>query len=395
MNKVLIEEIQRNRKKIGANPIKYTNGRGAEPKVKTDLLPPLLTSLGWKTDTNSVEVEYTVDCGDVDFALVKEDKPIFLIEVKALGKDIGPKSPGVLQLLDYLIDLDLYFCIVTDGAIWNLYSRSGRRANIEWSINLVEDEPSLCAKRLMMISFDSVDVIAQRISQLKAESNALAQGWAKLQTQNDIVVDKLIELLIENMSKDNMTIDPDEAKWFLETIYPTGSSIITSPTPRKALVATILKSKVRKKRSSRHIRKSISTTKRDATLIWDTILKDRPLPGRGKSPISMQIGKEHEVEIGHWIDIFAATAEWLIERGDLKETSCPFPTGPTWYRSSQKKALINTTPKNPDGSAFPYFRELSNGLFMNTNHNADSLIKLSWFMLEFFGIDSTILEVRW
>jgi hypothetical protein len=359
------------------------------------LLPPLLNSLGWKTDTSSVEVEYTVDSGDVDFALVKDNKPVFVIEVKALGKDIGPKSPAVLQLLDYLIDLDLYLGAITDGAIWNLFSRSGRRANFEWSINLFEDEPAFCAKRLMMISFDNIDTILKQMSQLMTTSDALAKGWEKLRVQNDIIIDSLAELLSASMSKDGISIDLDETKWFLNSLYPPRKSIITSPEQGKSPALTVLESKVRKKRSSEQFRKSVRASKRGDVLNWTEILKNRPLPGRGKFPKSMRIGKEKEVEVASWTEIFVATAEWLIERGDLTEASCPFPTGPTWYRSSQNKALINTRPNNPDGSPIQYFRELSNGLYLNTQYNADALIKLSWFMLEFFGIDSTILEVRW
>ncbi len=226
LSSILANVIQENREKIRNNKDKYSGGKGAEPRVRTDLLFPILSALGWKIDTNDVEVEHELDSGIADFVLFDSNEPVFVIETKALGKNVGPQTEASAQLLDYMIDLDLYYGSTTDGAIWTLFSRTGRRANLEWSIDLFREDLDNCARLLALLAKSNVTLIDTQVKLMNRKKKTLADSWAKSLGRKEEILEILAKYLRDKASEIIPEIELDDAREYLVERYKNDDFII-------------------------------------------------------------------------------------------------------------------------------------------------------------------------
>ena len=69
------------------------------------------------------------------------------------------------------------------------------------------------------------------------------------------------------------------------------------------------------------------------------------------------------------VDVYVDVIEALAEHYNLKENIS------LAYGPGSKRAIINTTPENLDGSEMHSFHELSNELYVNTNLNRGEKIR--------------------
>jgi len=98
-----------------------------EAQVRQNIILPILQSLGWPTVFDSkaeVRPEYQIKSLDsiisVDFALLSQDKPLFLIEVKKAGANLSqPKTEQ--QILNYAFNLGVNLALLTNGLEWRFY----------------------------------------------------------------------------------------------------------------------------------------------------------------------------------------------------------------------------------------------------------------------------------
>ena len=75
---------------------------GNETRTRQALIDPMLHSLGWDVeDPNSVELEYGIDRKWADYALMGSERPIAVIEAKALGKPQEAATPVVIEKLTH------------------------------------------------------------------------------------------------------------------------------------------------------------------------------------------------------------------------------------------------------------------------------------------------------
>ncbi len=91
-----------------------------EAQVKKSVIDPILSALDWDdTDPAEVRVEFSVDAGRVDYALLRDGgSPLVFIEAKALGRvDIA----GEEQVFGYAVNRGVPFLILTDGNLWDFY----------------------------------------------------------------------------------------------------------------------------------------------------------------------------------------------------------------------------------------------------------------------------------
>ncbi len=97
-----------------------------EEATKTVSVRPFIRAFGYDiNDLNEVQPEYGADSKAsglerVDYAIVKNGKPIVLIEAKAVGTTLSEKHWG--QLHDYYVALDVSFAVLTNGIQYRLYT---------------------------------------------------------------------------------------------------------------------------------------------------------------------------------------------------------------------------------------------------------------------------------
>lgn len=108
-----------------------TRTQGMLPQIQTEeatkhsLILPFLQLLGYNIfDPNEVVPEFTADVGTkkgekVDYAIMKDGKPVLLIEAKPTGDDL---SSHTSQLFRYFSVTEAKFAILTNGIIYRFYS---------------------------------------------------------------------------------------------------------------------------------------------------------------------------------------------------------------------------------------------------------------------------------
>lgn len=104
-------------------------GYSSTPKYKMNeastirlLIEPTLDALGWNTDDPSqVYREHkTSGGGEVDLALLIDDKPVLYVEAKAL-KESTEESKWIMQTVNYAVADGVEWCVLTNGANYRIF----------------------------------------------------------------------------------------------------------------------------------------------------------------------------------------------------------------------------------------------------------------------------------
>lgn len=123
--------------------------KGHETRTRVLLIDPLLRALGWDPENpDEVQLEYKLTAGLPDYALMKDDRPIAVIEAKKLGTRLNKHNPG--QVIKYTTDTDFIrrqLVVFTNGSEW-VFFRASNKWNPE-SVDLASGEPFKAAYDLV------------------------------------------------------------------------------------------------------------------------------------------------------------------------------------------------------------------------------------------------------
>jgi predicted type IV restriction endonuclease len=179
-----------------------------EAEVTQGIILPILKCLNWNVfDTKKVTPQYAIDNMRIDLALCFPDnKPIVIIEVKALGKVINTDE----QVLKYSFSMGIPVAILTDGQEWHFYLPAERGILTErrfYKLDLLEREPNEIIDILKgYLDFDAIkngDAIKKAKSDYdkqykNKEINAsIPKAWEKLIQDKD---NTLITLIAEKVA---------------------------------------------------------------------------------------------------------------------------------------------------------------------------------------------------
>ena len=135
-----------------------------EEATKTALIMPFVRALGYNTeDPREVVPEFIADVGDrkgekVDYAIMRDGKPIILIECKSAGTTLAGQEAA--QLSRYFMTTDVRFAVLTNGLIYRFYSDLDRTNRMDTTpfleFNMLEFEDTLVdeLKRFTKATFD-------------------------------------------------------------------------------------------------------------------------------------------------------------------------------------------------------------------------------------------------
>lgn len=127
-----------------------------EEATKSALVMPFINALGYNVfDPTEVVPEYTADVGTkkgekVDYAILKDGKPIILFECKWSGADLGNSHAS--QLYRYFSVTESRIAVLTNGIVYRFYSDL--------------EEPNRMDKRPFLV-FDMFDVQENLVNELK------------------------------------------------------------------------------------------------------------------------------------------------------------------------------------------------------------------------------------
>lgn len=156
-----------------------------EEATKTALVMPFINALGYNVfDPTEVVPELTADVGTkkgekVDYAIMRDGKPILLFEVKCCGVDLN--SVHASQLFRYFSVTDARFGILTDGLTYRFYSDLD-------APNKMDEKPFLI--------FDLLDFDEAAVEELKKFTKSAFNVEDILSTANELKYRREIKNLI-------------------------------------------------------------------------------------------------------------------------------------------------------------------------------------------------------
>ena len=104
--------------------------------------------------------------------------------------------------------------------------------------------------------------------------------------------------------------------------------------------------------------------------------------------IFIRIPDKGEVQLQTWYGILVHTAGWLARTGQLTAKNCPVPSQYPGY------SIVNSQPEHENGDAMHKPYELSNGLFVNTQVRASTIIEFPKLLLEHCKQDPTSILLK-
>ena len=121
---------------------------------------------------------------------------------------------------------------------------------------------------------------------------------------------------------------------------------------------------------------------------WVSLDKFKPETG-GKVPTLMRLPDGSEKPLRYWNNILLETAEYLIQTGQLTHAKCPIPA------ATGSRYVCHSVASHSDSKPFTHCRQLSNGLFVEVNGSAQSLVKIyTLSLLSHCGQDPAQVFVR-
>ena len=212
---------------------------------------PFIQELGYNTrNLDEVYPEYSVGGGWVDFAILRNRKPIIFIEVKLAGEDLS-KPKHRRQLGKYYDKGDVKFGILTNGIKYHFYTDIEKPNQMdikpfhEIDTNLIFDKNLTYGllKRLTKSCFNSqqavtMAIISKSISQVpdnikkelnKTEPNSLSDKFIRQLIKKEYPKHRLNQAVMEEFTP---TIENAFSKFVRKTAPTAQDATVSLPRPR-------------------------------------------------------------------------------------------------------------------------------------------------------------------
>ena len=343
-----------------------------EEDAKRRVILRILALLGWDIYSSEIKAEHGVGMRRVDYALQVNDKNKVFIEAKKPGEDLDNHQK---QLLDYSFQEGVALAILTNGISWWFYLPLKQGAWNDrrfYTLDLLAQEENVVDIFGLLLSRDNVgsgesvqhaESILEKRQKEKTFRESLPKAWNRIikdGERDSLLVDLLKETTEDicgfrleegDVSEISRFIRSHKEKWILSSER---SEVDPSPT-------------------------KYSNAKTEN----QTTGKRRP-----KKPQRMQIDDVHH-ELRYSFEILVHTANWLIDKRNLKLSDCPINV-----TRGSKRVLISRTPVHPSGKEFRAPRQLKRGLYIECNASLKSIINSSKKLLEKYGYGPEMLKVE-
>ncbi len=312
---------------------------GYETRTRQALIDPLLRALGWDVeDPDSVKLEYGIKRKWADYALMKSEKPIAVIEAKALGKAL--QYDEKMQALNYANMEGIDYMAVTNGDHWQLFdvfARGPLDERILMKFQLAQDEPYACALQALALWRPN-----------------LASGKLK-----------------EAATPVTIKSAPEEST-------PAPSS------PQQTATVRVNTTNLASGNLAAAIPESSSPQQTSGE--WQALTELQVTRGQ-RAPTFVQFPNSSPKPLGSWVDLWVRVAEYLVETGKISERNCPIKT-----ERSKSKYLLHTEPKHANGREFMSKRKVDN-LWLDTFVGSTSTWRKSRWLLKKFSVDPATVFV--
>lgn len=181
----LLQIVEKVRERIN----KHRAELKSEALTRYALIDPILRALGWNTeDPGQVRPEFPVETGKPDYALIREGKPLIMVEAKPLGANL---KEARLKGINYTNAQGVPFFICTDGNMWEVYEvfrPVPLNEKCIVSANLSSESPGEVARKLLALWRPAVEEIKPApASIIEAETEMVPRVKEKVTTERIIL----------------------------------------------------------------------------------------------------------------------------------------------------------------------------------------------------------------
>ena len=364
-----------------------------EESIKTALVLPFLEALGYDFHNPSeVAAELSADTGTktsekVDYAIMRDGKPVLLFECKPLGNPMG--AAQISQLTRYFNNTDAIIGVLTNGILYKFFTDLDK-------INIMDQSPFLEVdisnanqrdvaelQRFAKGSFDPEE-IKSTAKTAAMEVNIIHGVKAKLGRMYGNPEDDLFKGLIRDVIEGNLT-DRRAAshhelvkRAFHEFARDLISTESSGEFPQAAVTSAAQSAPGQAPAAIQPTPAPIGG--------WQAISDIQPELGDAK-PTQMMFPDNSSVAITTWNQVVLQAVRWLTNNGHLNARHCPI-------QRTAARYLVATQPIHPSGREFTHTREV-NSLHVELSYNLLDMITNTKFIIERVGMDASQFKLRW
>ena len=198
-------------KEIGKRVLQHKDQVSTEEATKNAFIMPFIKELGYDVfDPNEVTPELVADIGlkkgeKIDYAIMKNGKPIILIECKWHGEPLNVQNAS--QLFRYFHTTNAKFSILTNGVEYRFYTDLVKE-------NKMDEKP--------FFVFDITDIKDNQVEELKKFHKAYYDFDNIVNTASNLKYTNELKSLI---NKEFANPSPEFVKFFAKQVYP---SVVTA-----------------------------------------------------------------------------------------------------------------------------------------------------------------------
>ena len=367
-----------------------------EESTKHSLVLPLIQELGYNIfDKMEVDPEFTADIGTkkgekVDYAIIRDGKPIILVECKALNKTL---NTDVSQLYRYFTPTRARFGVLTNGVVYRFFSDLSEPNIMDQSpfleVDIREANQSVVdeLQRFAKGSFDPEKIKAD-LKNAATEANVIRGVKANLERMYDNPEDNLFKGILRDVVEGNLTdrraashhelVKRAFHEFARELISTEGSGEF----PQEAIAGA--PQSVSEQASAAIIPSSPSPNA--PTAGWQSISDIQPKLGDAK-PTQMMFPDDSLAAINTWNQVVLQVVRWLTSNRRLDARHCPI-------QRTGARYLVATQPIHPSGKDFTNGREV-NSLHVELSYNLLDMIANTKFIIDHVGMDASQFKLRW
>ena len=359
-----------------------------EESTKHSLVLPLIQELGYNIfDKMEVDPEFTADIGTkkgekVDYAIMRDGKPMILVECKALNKTL---NTDVSQLYRYFTPTRARFGVLTNGVVYRFFSDLSEPNIMDQSpfleVDIREANQSVVdeLQRFAKGSFDPEKIKAD-LKNAATEANVIRGVKANLERMYDNPEDNLFKGILRDVVEGNLTdrraashhelvkrAFHEFARDLISTEAIAGSSQSASEQASVAVAPP-------------------SPSPAAPTGGWQSISDIQPKLGDAK-PTQMMFPDDSLAAINTWNQVVLQVVRWLTSNRRLDASHCPI-------QRTGARYLVATEPIHPSGKDFTNGREV-NSLHVELSYNLLDMIANTKFIIDHVGMDAAQFKLRW
>lgn len=352
-----------------------------EEATKNSLVLPFIQLLGFDIfDPTEVIPEFHVDMGakrgeKVDYALIHCGKPVLLVKCQTYGA--SHSDAHLAQLLSYLKVTKTGFGLLTDGISYCFYSDLEQQDLNEsipfFEISILDYTESHVEKlkQFTKSGFHEGKSVARAYRQ-----KYLKEVQIRLTREFTDPSDDFIRFIMSPEFSSSFTQQAVEhlRPLFLEAFNEiVDDSVASRSAPSPFFAETP---------------NEPAPAEPSAELIdWTSIGQVSHVTHRDP-PTAMKFGESESHLIDSWREVLLEVSDWLVRTGRL--SSKDLPIGGSGYGFP----FINSVPRSPNGPDYWNPKRVSGGIFIETNYNANNLVKYTKKLLAHHSVDLETIKLK-